>query len=89
IFESTWGRRRWPHWPLTRRMVRADVQVPEGVPHPGKGENAWDCGEDATYALTCAEQTPEAAVGRLVESVLRDRRRYGGDQWRPQALVAA
>jgi hypothetical protein len=89
LFESTWTRRRWPHWPLTRRMVRSEIDVPEGVPHPGKGENSWDCGEDATYSLTCAETTVDGAVAALVRSVLRDRRKYGGANWRPAAKVAA
>ncbi|HYE58160.1 MAG TPA: hypothetical protein VD948_06625 [Rhodothermales bacterium] len=89
LFESVWTRRRWPHWPLTRRMVRAEVDVPGGVPHPGKGENSWDCGEDATYSLTCAESTVEGAVSRLVESVMRSRRKYGGPNWRPAEKVVA
>lgn len=75
LFESTWQRPRWP-WP--QRLVRADVDVPGGIPHPGKGENSWDCGEDATYSMTCPATTVEQAVARMVESVLKDRRRYGG-----------
>jgi hypothetical protein len=82
--EDTWKRPRWP-WP--RRLLRADIAVEKGVPHPGKGENAWDCGEDATYDLTTPAQTVEEAVAKLVQSVLRDRRRYGGLNWRPAAAA--
>jgi hypothetical protein len=88
LFESVWTRRRWPRWPLTSRMVRAEVDVPEGVPHPGKGENSWDCGEDATYNLTCPATTVEGAVARMVENVMRDRRKYGGANWRPATKAA-
>ena len=81
MFESTWQRARWP-WP--RRMVRAEVDVPGGVPFPGKGENSWDCGEDATYSMTCPAKTVEEAIAAMVESTLRDRRRHGGSvNWRP------
>jgi hypothetical protein len=86
MFESTWKR---PRWPFVRRMVRADIEVKGGIPHPGKGENSWDCDDDATYSLTCQATTPEAAVAKMVESVLRDRRRYGGRNWRPQERAAS
>lgn len=76
-----WRRRRWP-WGRTLR--RATVLVEGGVPHPGKGENAWDCGEDGTYSLTTPADTVEDAVAAFVRSVLRDRRRHGGTvNWRP------
>jgi hypothetical protein len=81
---DTWKR---PRWPLARTAYRATIDVPDGVPHPGKGENSWDCGDDATYSLTCQARTAEQAVGRLVESVLRSRRRYGGRNWRPREQV--
>lgn len=86
VFESTWRRRRFPF--LSMSMRRTTVDVPEGVPHPGKGENAWDCGEDATYSLTSPATTPSEAVGVLVASVLERRQRYGGKNWRPEAHTA-
>lgn len=84
ITEATWQRPRW----FTERRIRAEVEVPGGVPHPGKGENAWDCGEDATHSLTTLASTAEEAIGKFVASVLRDRAKYGGRNWRPQAVPA-
>lgn len=80
IFESTWKRPRWP-WP--RRMVRAEITPDKPIPVPGKGENSWDCDEDATYGMTCAAQTPTEAVAHYSASILRDRQRYGGNHWVP------
>lgn len=80
IFESTWKR---PRWPFPTKMVRAKVNIEEGIPFPGKGENSWDCGTDKTYGLTCPETTIEGAISATVASVLKSRRRYGGSvNWR-------
>lgn len=70
-----WKRPRW----FTKRMKRCEINVPEGIPHEGKGENSWDCGTDATFGITTGEcySIPQG-VGILVGSVLRDRVRYGG-----------
>ncbi len=86
IFESTWKRPRW-HWP--RKMIRADITPDTPIPVPGKGENSWDCGEDATWSMTCPAQTPEEAAAQLSQSILRDRDRYGGPHWRPAEMVSA
>lgn len=75
FFESTWKRPRW----FARRLVRADIKPLKPIPFPGKGENSWDCGEDALHGLTCPATTIEEAVARTVASVLRSRRRNGGD----------
>lgn len=83
LSEATWRWKRWPWWPLTRRRRTAEVDIPEGIPHPGKGENPWDCGEDATYGVGCSARTVEEAVGKVVETVTRDRRKHGGPGWTP------
>lgn len=76
LSEVTWKRPRW----FTRRALRAEVKITDkrGIPHPGKGENSWDCGEDGTMGLTCGETTVEGAIAAMVETCLRNRRRYGG-----------
>jgi len=74
---DSWKRPRWPWWPLTRTILRAHVDDMEPIPFPGKGENSWDCGPDALRGITCAAQSPEAAVGEIVASVFRDRMRHG------------
>lgn len=71
--EDRWERPRW----FTLRVRRARVEVPIGIPFPGKGENSWDCGEDCSYGFTGPAATVEEAIGKQVESVLRNRRKYG------------
>ncbi len=73
--EFIWSRPRW----FTKRLKRVSFEIPSGIPHAGKGENSWDCGDDATFGLTTGEckSIPEG-IGVLVGSCLRDRVRYGG-----------
>jgi hypothetical protein len=72
---SRWRRPLWP-WPA--EMLRVEIDCPEGIPVPGKGENSWDCGDDATYGITCAAPTIEGAIGQLVASTLRTRQKRSG-----------
>jgi len=69
-----WKRARWP---FARVVLRVSIDVPKGIPVPGKGENSYDCGPDATYGLSCSARTVEQGIGEYVASVLRDRRRRG------------
>jgi hypothetical protein len=63
-----------------RLVPRVEIKMDKGqqIPEPGKGENAWDCGEDATFGLTTGQchSIPEA-IGDLVGTVLRQRYRHG------------
>ncbi len=80
LVEFTWKR---PRWPFAKTMLRVNIDIPGGIPHAGKGENSWDCGDDGTFGLTTGEckSIPEG-VGILVGSCLRTRVRYGGwDDW--------
>lgn len=71
---DTWTRPRW----FKKQIKRIHIEIPEGIPFEGKGENSWDCGKDATFGITCpAESIPEG-VGTLVGSVLRSRVKNGG-----------
>lgn len=85
LFVSTWKRSRWP-WPL--QIARAEIVPDTPIPFPGKGENSWDCGEDATHALTCQASNEQQAVAALVKSVLDSRYRHGGREWRPARAKA-
>lgn len=81
---ETWQRPRLP-W-ASAKVMRAHIDCKEGVPFPGKGENSWDCGDDATYSMCCPAKTVEEGIARFVESVLKDRRRYGGSvNWQQKA----
>lgn len=71
---ATW-RRRW-YWPtLVRDSVWLDI--PGGIPHSGKGENSWDCGDDGLCGIGGA--TVDLAIGNAVSSALKSRRRHGTD----------
>jgi hypothetical protein len=80
--EATWKR---PRWPFVKRRLGADVKLFKPIPVPGKGENSWDCGEDAFYSIGCCATTVAEAIGAAVAAAMRDRERYGGGvDWRPR-----
>lgn len=75
-----------PHWPFSRPTITT-VTLDFGktpVPVPGKGENSWDCGEDAVYSTSGAHNTIEKSIGAFVASTLETRKRRGGPNWRPE-----
>ena len=67
-----------PRCSIVKKIRRIHIDIPEGIPHEGKGENSWDCGIDATYGICCPARNIPTGVGTLVGSVLNDRVRYGG-----------
>jgi hypothetical protein len=84
IQERTWRRKRWPG--VWRRWLAADFDSKQDpIPSPGKGENSWDCGEDATYGLStpCPTGRVEDAIGAYVATVMNNRRRHGSLNWAP------
>ncbi len=76
-------RRERPRWFSSTTHV-AQLKLDEPVPVPGKGENSWDCDEDAIYSMSCEARTPAEAVAELVKSALRSRERHGSLDWRPE-----
>lgn len=80
---ASWKR---PRWPFARTVVRADINChSDPIPHPGKGENSWDCDQDATYSASIPAETPDEAIDQLRKSIMDRRMRYGGPHWRPRA----
>lgn len=76
-----WKRKRWP-WPSkTRRDYWVEMDV--AIPVPGKGENSWDCDDDAVHAT--GRSTPHDAVANVTRAALRDRANYGSPNWVPDA----
>lgn len=77
-------RPRFPWWPLTTALLCSDIDL-EGdpIPYPGKGENAWDCAQDALRSFHCPADSPSDGVSQVVKSVLRTRERRGGYAWKP------
>lgn len=79
--ECEMRRRRWP-W-VWRRWTSCHIETEKPIPIPGKGENSWDCDEDATYGIYCQADSPQDAVVKMFESVISRRYRHGGKKWRP------
>ncbi len=78
--EDCWERPRW----LPKFLVRAHIDMTDPVPIPGKGENSWDCGENAIHGSTFPARSVADAIGKLTGDVLATRERYGGHDWRPE-----
>lgn len=75
------GRKRWP---LGRKVGYAtDLEVPGGIPFPGKGESSYDCDDDGLYGQSAPGQDVEAAIVKAVSSVLTSRARYGSLSYVP------
>jgi len=81
-----WKRpRAW--WTSTvRRSGWLDIEG--GIPVPGKGESAWDCGQDAIHGVGSAP-SKNAAILRAIEAATDARLKYGGLDWRPKAKAKA
>lgn len=81
IFKSYWKR---PRSPFTKTRMRIDVQIPEGIGIPGKGENSWDCGDDATFGVTKPyEGSIRDALDEIAISALKTRQRHASLLWKP------
>lgn len=57
------------------------VNCPEGVPHPGKGTTAYNCGNTKIYSLSFSDQTKievdeTAALQKFYDECMRLRREY-------------
>jgi hypothetical protein len=80
VEHRTWKRPRW----FTHEQRDASVDIPGGIPFPGKGENSYDCGMDGLFGYGCDSLKREDIIAKGVQSVLEYRRRYGGSvDWLP------
>ena len=78
-----------PRW-FARSRLSTWIEVPKGIPHSGKGENSWDCGDDGIWATGCEGDDPAKAVQHFRDSVMKNRKRYGcaSDEAVKSALAA-
>lgn len=81
-YEGTWTLELWEstrtRWPWSyKRSVSSNLEVPNPPMFAGKGENSWDCGDDAIYGMGSREITPAKTVGDYIKRVLEYRERYG------------
>lgn len=83
--------RRWPRWPWAKTTTFVNIDMAAGyqIPVPGKGENSYDCGEDAVFGMATPEKTIEAAIGKVVGSVLETRKRHGWTSWDPPITASS
>jgi hypothetical protein len=79
VQRCTWKRPRW--FARVREYVKVDIDRRGGIPHEGKGENAWDCGTDGLCGYSTEGSDLAAAVADGVRRMLRYRRKYDGNMW--------
>lgn len=86
VTHATWRRARWPWWPLTRTRDRLEAEFDPPVGLPGKGENSYDCDDDATYSVTMPLKHGDiqATLNAFALDTLRERQQRGGLTWQPQ-----
>lgn len=71
-----------PRSPFHKIRKSTDVEIEMGIPFSGKGENSWDCGEDALYGTGYAGWDIEACANYVRQEVLKDRKkRYDPEYW--------
>lgn len=95
----------WQRW-FTRMSISFEVKcgyynndnkwIDVPIPHEGKGENSWDCGEDATWSSSFpatfrrnkkfAMKTCEDAALYFWQCMMETRIRYGGSHWMPKIV---
>lgn len=80
VYAAQWKR---PRWPFPKRSLRFEFTMPDPIPEPGKGENSWDMDDTATFEASLHCKSLDEAVQRIRASILRQREKYGGPNWRP------
>jgi hypothetical protein len=78
--ERTWKRKRSP-W-IAQRRTDYWVEIPDGIPTPGKGENSYDCCDDAIFGT--GGSSPAVAIANVTKAALRQREKYGSKNWEPE-----
>jgi hypothetical protein len=81
IERRVWTRKRWPG--IWQERTNATVESEKGIPIPGKGENSYDCEDDAYFSIGTPTQTVTDAARYAAERVMETRARYAGRDWVP------
>jgi hypothetical protein len=68
----SWKRPRW----FTQKMHRTEIDVPEGIPHPGKGTCDYNCGEDKLFSQTKPNTTIKDGICDIVRAATWYRLNY-------------
>ena len=73
ITKETWSRERFTF--KKKEVIKCEIEVPEGITVPGKGDNDWDQGDSKTYSLSFPHSGGiDEAVDYFTKSILN--RRY-------------
>lgn len=75
LTREEWKRPRWPF--RSHERVGSWIEVEQPPAFAGKGENSWDCGDDAIFGCGSNAVTAAPAIGDYIKAVLRNRERYG------------
>lgn len=59
ICDAYWFRPRIPFALWKRQVQRMHLEIKHPPGYAGKGENSWDCGDDASYGVTCPYKGPK------------------------------
>ncbi len=68
----TWKRPRW----FAQKMYRTEIDVPEGIPHPGKGTCDYNCGDDKLFSETKPNTSIKDAICDMVRQATWYRLNY-------------
>jgi len=87
VERQTW---LYPRWMVAKQrdLITVDIDG-KGIPIPGKGENSWDCGDDAIRSVSSSTDydnpafTIQHALKDLAIDVLKRRQRYASLDWLP------
>lgn len=88
VEDSFWFRPRIPFSLYHKKMRGMDLKINNPPRRAGKGENSWDCGDDATYGVSRQYNGPEVTwanekavfeycVRTYCDGVMKDIGRYG------------
>ena len=84
---SRWKRPLW--FAHERDSTWVEMDRGHGLPHSGKGENSWDCGDDALCGWGVDGHDVPKAIGHGIESVLNYRKKYGKPSKTPSETEVA
>jgi hypothetical protein len=80
IKDSYWKR---PRWFFNKIIRRAFINIDKGIPIPGKGDNSWDCDDNAVFGHTGPSDSCKEASDELSIYVLKQRQKYYTLDWVP------
>jgi len=69
---DSWKRPRW----FKKTITRFEIEVKDGISHPGKGTTSYNCEDDALYSVYGIFDNLEAALQNFKNTVEYNRKNY-------------